>query len=64
MHVEPEVRRKLRTQRCPICNSIEGCDHTVNERLRAMSDIEFRDRLRAEDPLYRPALANKETHRG
>jgi hypothetical protein len=42
----------MRNQRCPICESIEGCDHPLSERVRAFEDTAYRDRMRAEDPLW------------
>jgi len=36
--------------RCPICNSIEGCDHTVRERLLADLDA----------PNFRQAIVKEE----
>lgn len=51
MNIDPEFRRKFNKQRCPICSSIEGCDHTMWERLRALTDLEYRDQMRRDDPL-------------
>jgi hypothetical protein len=55
MHIEPEIRQKLRVERCPICHSVEGCDHTLNERARALFDADFRKKLQDEDPLFTSA---------
>lgn len=55
-NIDPEFRRKFNKQRCPICESVEGCDHTMKERLRALEDTEYRDQMRADDPL-RPVAA-------
>lgn len=52
-NIDPEFRRKFNKQRCPICDSVEGCDHTMKERLRALEDTAYRDQMRADDPLYR-----------
>lgn len=51
-YVDPEFRRRFNKTRCPICESIEGCDHTMNERLRALEDTAYRDQMRAGDPLW------------
>ncbi len=51
-YIDPEFRRRMRNQRCPICESIEGCDHPLSERVRAFEDTAYRDRMRAEDPLW------------
>ena len=53
MNIDPEFRRKFNKARCPICNGVEGCDHTMKERLRALEDTEYRDRMRADDPLWK-----------
>lgn len=58
-HVEPEVRNAFRNKPCPICESIEGCDHPLIERLRASFDTDYRDQLRAEDPLWQLQQAKR-----
>lgn len=50
--IEPEFVERFNKTKCPICNSVEGCDHTLKERLRAMEDTVYRDQMRAADPLY------------
>jgi hypothetical protein len=56
VNLDPEFRAKFNRSPCPICESVEGCDHTVFERLLALDDTAYRDRMRAEDPLYQRQL--------
>ena len=43
--LEKEAIRKINRLPCPICGGIEGCDHTVSERLRAFEDASQFPRL-------------------
>ena len=40
---------------CPICNGVEGCDHTVLERARAASAIRRRERETSETLEFKSA---------
>lgn len=52
-------RHRYAKTRCPICDSVEGCDHTMYERVKALKDYAYRDEMRAADPLYQLQLARR-----